>query len=89
MLYNMIIIKSQLVLYLILPNNESIWFSVVGIERHFQQYFSNIVAVSFIDRWNRRKPPTWCKSLIKLYHTMFYQVHLDKSGIRILQLYLW
>jgi|JYMV01.1.fsa_nt_gi hypothetical protein len=50
MLYNMIIIKSQLVLYLILPNNESIWFSVVGIERHFQQYFSNIVAVSFIDR---------------------------------------
>ena len=35
--------------------------------RHFQQYFSHIVAVSFIgggNRYIRRKPPTYCKSLI-------------------------
>ena len=37
-----------------------------GAKRHFQQYFSYIVAVSFIgagNRSNRRKPPTCCKSL--------------------------
>jgi hypothetical protein len=37
-----------------------------GVERHFQQYFSDIVAVSFIgggNRRTRRKPPTWHKSL--------------------------
>jgi hypothetical protein len=35
-------------------------------ERHFQQYFSYIVAVSFIGGGNRgirRKPLTWRKSL--------------------------
>ena len=37
-----------------------------GIKRHFQQYFSYIVAVSFIgggNRRTRRKPPTCRKSL--------------------------
>jgi len=37
-----------------------------GVERHFQQYFSCIVAVSLIGRGNRstrRKPPTCHKSL--------------------------
>jgi hypothetical protein len=37
-----------------------------GIQHHFQQYFSYIVAVSFIDggNWNAwRKPLTCCKSL--------------------------
>ena len=37
-----------------------------GVQRHFQQYFSYIVAVSFIDgrkRRTRRKPPTCRKSL--------------------------
>ena len=39
-----------------------------GVKRHFQQYFSYIVAVSFIGGGNRhgstsRKPPTCRKSL--------------------------
>jgi hypothetical protein len=37
-----------------------------GVERHFQQYFSYIVEVSFIDEWKRRtrrKPLTCRKSL--------------------------
>jgi len=29
-----------------------------GVQRHIQQYFSYIVAVSFSGRGNRRKPPT-------------------------------
>jgi hypothetical protein len=36
-----------------------------GVQRHFQQYFSYIMAVSFIggrNRSARRKPPTCCKS---------------------------
>ena len=39
-----------------------------GVLRHFQQYFSYIVAVSFIGGKNRRtrgKPLTCCKSLTK------------------------
>ena len=39
---------------------------VYGVYRHFQQYFSYIVAVSFIDEGNRstrRKPPTFRKSM--------------------------
>ena len=37
-----------------------------GVLRHFQQYFSYIVAARFIgggNRGMRRKPPTWRKSL--------------------------
>jgi len=40
---------------------------VHGVWRHFQQYFSYIVAASFIgggNRSTRRKPPTWSKSVI-------------------------
>jgi hypothetical protein len=39
---------------------------IIGVSRHFQQYFSYIVAISFIGGWNRRtrrKPPTSRKSL--------------------------
>jgi hypothetical protein len=34
-----------------------------GVEGHFQQYFSYIVAVSFIGGGTRRKPLTCCKLL--------------------------
>jgi len=34
-----------------------------GVLRYFQQYFSYIVAASFIGGGNRRKPPTCRKSL--------------------------
>ena len=34
-----------------------------GVQRHFQQYFSYIVVVSFIGGGNRRKPPTCLKTL--------------------------
>ena len=49
--------------------NYGIWISKMsgyGAYRHFQQYFSYIVAVSFIDEGNRStrtKQPTCCKSL--------------------------
>jgi hypothetical protein len=52
---------------------------------HFQQYFSNIVTVSFIGGGNRRtqrKPPTCCKSLTKLYHILLHGEHLSMSGIQ-------
>jgi len=42
------------------------WVYVYGVLRRFQQYFSYIVAVSFIGGVNqstRRKPPTCRKSL--------------------------
>jgi hypothetical protein len=37
-----------------------------------QQYFSYIVAVSFIGGGNRRKPPTYHKSLPFFYRIMLY-----------------
>ena len=36
---------------------------VVGVKRHFQHYFNYILAVSFIDGGNLRKPPT-CTNFI-------------------------
>ena len=45
---------------------------------HFQQYFSYIVAVSFIGGGNRRKPPTCHKP----YHIMLYWVHLTINEVR-------
>jgi len=45
-----------------------------GVYRHFQPYFSYIVAVSFIGgghRRARRKSPTCRKSQLKLYHIMW------------------
>jgi hypothetical protein len=44
-----------------------------GVERHFQQYISYIVTVSFIGRGNqstRRKPPTCRKSRKTLAHSV-------------------
>jgi hypothetical protein len=45
-----------------------------GVLRHFQQYFSYIVAVSFIGRvtWRTRKKPPTCRNSDKLYHIMLY-----------------
>jgi hypothetical protein len=51
---------------------------------HFQQYFSYIVAVSFIGGGNRstgRKLPTYHKSLTNFITLMLYQVHLAISRI--------
>jgi len=50
-----------------------------GVYRHFQQYVSYIVAVSFIGGGNRRirrKPQICHKSL---YYLMLYRVHLAMS----------
>jgi hypothetical protein len=42
--------------------------------RHFQQYFSFIVAISFIGGGNRRKPHNYIK---------LHRIHLAMSGVRI------
>jgi len=54
------------------------WFGLVyGFERHCQQYFSYIVAVSFIsgrNRCTRRKPPTFRNSeMFSLVTTLIYR----------------
>ena len=46
--------------------SSKLWVNGNGVKRHFQQYFSYIVAVSFIggrNRSTRRKPMTCHKSL--------------------------
>jgi hypothetical protein len=53
-----------------------IWLTLVyGAERHFQQYFSYIMAVSFFGEGNRntlRKPPTCLMSLTNFVTIFMY-----------------
>jgi hypothetical protein len=57
---------------------------VYGVQRHFQQYFSYIVAVSFIDGGNRstqKKPTELPQVTDKLYH-IIYRVHLTMNSVQ-------
>ena len=51
----------------------------MGIQHHFQQYFSYIVAVNFIG-W---KKPTNLPKVDKHYHMKQYQVQLSNEGDKI------
>jgi hypothetical protein len=58
--------KSRLLLLLyavVVVNTPGLTACMSEGEKHFQQYFSYIVGVSFIWGGNRRKPPTCRKSL--------------------------
>jgi hypothetical protein len=63
---------------------------VYGAKRHFQQYFSYIVAVSFIgggNRSTRGKPPTCCKNWDKSDFSSFvpnkHQLYILRHCIHI------
>jgi hypothetical protein len=59
---------------------------VYGVENHIQQYFSFIVAVSFIG-WLNQEYPEKTTDLLqvtdKFYHIMLYRIHLAMKRVRL------
>jgi ABC-type spermidine/putrescine transport system permease subunit II len=78
--------SSLLTLWVRIPLRRSVlctWLAIIGlvlvygVSRHFQQYFSYIVTVSFIgggNRSTRRKPPTCNKSMTNCPFVLFLLV---------------
>ena len=54
-----------------------------GVQRHFQQYFSYIVACSFIGGGNRRKPPACRKSLTNFITYCCIEYALPRAGFEV------
>jgi hypothetical protein len=59
--------------------NKIVWF--YGVLRHFQQYFSYIVAVSFIGGGNRRttRKPLTCRKSLTNFILLFYTPRLEQE----------
>jgi hypothetical protein len=64
-------------------------FRIICVKRHFKQYFSHVITVSFIDGGKSSamwKPPTCFKSLTN-FIIQYYFVYMSPSTVIALELY--